>query len=168
LLLPLSLTGLILSNFTENIFFHAMGYSVIPTVQVIIASLFPRTLFGYWKKEYSKEKLEWDAFKRHLTEYSRLEQYGTQDINMWGKWLVYGTSLGVGEQVANTLKTLNIPLEVPVAFPKYRHLFNPITVYTYYTPSSGSSSSYSSRSSSGSGGGFGGGRGFGGGGSGVR
>ncbi len=168
-LIIIAFTGFILSYHTEEILLRALGYSLIPILQVIIALIFPSTLFGYWKDDYYKEKLQWDAFKRHLLDYSRIEKYGTEDLNMWGSWLVYGTALGVGKQVSETLKKIDVPMNIPTNFPEYRTLFTPIITYSYTTPSSGT---YSSRgftsSSSRSGGGFGGGKGFGGGGGGVR
>ena len=83
-------------------------YGVITLVQVIVAATFPSTLFGYWKDDRYREKLQWDAFKRHLTDFSRLQQYGPEDVNMWGMWLVYGTALGVGEQVAQAMRNRKI------------------------------------------------------------
>jgi uncharacterized membrane protein len=168
-LVIIAFSGFLLSNHTEGIFLRTLGYSLIPITQVTTALLFPTTLFGYWKDGYYREKLQWEAFKRHLTDYSRIEEYGTEDLNMWGSWLVYGTALGVGKQVSETLKKIKVPIDIPTDFPEYRVLFTPIIRYSYITKSSGVANSRGfSTSSSRSGGGFGGGRGFGGGGGGVR
>ena len=45
---------------------------------------------------------------------------------MWGSWLVYGTALGVGDKVAQAMKSLNVRFpaaQLPVI--AHRH-FNPI------------------------------------------
>ena len=170
ILIIVNFSGFILSLHTENILFRSMGYSITPLLQIMVAAFFPSTLFGYWKEDFYHEKLQWEAFKRHLIDFSRIERYGAEDLEMWGKWLVYGTSLGVGKNVADALKKLEIPIDVATSFPQYRALFNPILVASFPSSSSSSSrsSSYSSKSYRGSGGGFGGGKGFGGGGSGVR
>jgi uncharacterized membrane protein len=143
------------------VFFKALVYSLIPLLQVIIAALFPTTLFGYWKGDNLREKLQWDAFKAHLSDFSQLDRYGPEDINMWGRWLVYGTALGVGDKVAEAMNMLEVDY-APVRFvPTYYYWFRPITTARLYG---------SSRSGSGGsgGGGFGGGGGMGGGGGGVR
>ena len=143
------------------VFFKALVYSLIPLLQVIIAALFPTTLFGYWKADNLREKLQWDAFKAHLSDFSQLDLYGPEDINMWGRWLVYGTALGVGDKVAEAMNMLEVDY-APVRFvPTYYYWFRPITTARLY----GSSRS---GSGGGGGGGFGGGGGMGGGGGGVR
>jgi uncharacterized membrane protein len=143
------------------VFFKALVYSLIPLLQVIIAALFPTTLFGYWKDDNLREKLQWDAFKAHLSDFSQLDRYGPEDINMWGRWLVFGTALGVGDKVAEAMNMLEVDY-APVRFvPTYYYWFRPITTARLY----GSSRS---DSGGGGGGGFGGGGGMGGGGGGVR
>ncbi|MFP3951740.1 MAG: DUF2207 family protein [Candidatus Bathyarchaeia archaeon] len=134
---------------------------LVPILQSGSALAFPSTLFGRWKGEAYKEKLEWDAFARHLDDFSRLREYAPEDIIIWGKWLVYGTALGVGESVARTMRELDIDLPAARAVSIMPIYFHPLVVAS--APSRGRVSG----SSSGGGGGFGGG-GFGGGGAGVR
>ena len=134
----------IVSPNADWVFFKALVYSLIPLLQVIIAALFPTTLFGYWKDENLREKLQWDAFKAHLSDFSQLDRYGPEDINMWGRWLVYGTALGVGDKVAEAMNMLEVDY-APVRFvPTYYYWFRPITTARLYG---------SSRSGSGGGGG---------------
>ncbi|MCK4581918.1 DUF2207 domain-containing protein, partial [Candidatus Bathyarchaeota archaeon] len=97
---------------TENatgILMEAVFYGAIPVIQCIIAFTFPSTLFGRWKEDAYREKLEWDSFMRHLSDFSQLQRYETEDLNMWGRWLVYGTAMGVGEKVAEAMQRLNLP-----------------------------------------------------------
>jgi uncharacterized membrane protein len=168
----LALPGLIIATallFITNPSFSpirsaAIAASVIPIVQVIVAAGFPSSLFGRWKGESYREKLEWDAFTRHLDDLSQIERYPPEDIGMWGEWLVYGTALGVGDAVVRALRVLDIDLpeaRYMRAMPIYFHPF--VVASTRRVSSSGGRTSGSF-----GGGGFGAGGGFGGGGGGVR
>lgn len=132
-------------------------------VQSAIALSFPSTLFGHWKDDRYKEKLEWDAFARFLSDLALIRQYSPKDMSMWGEWLVYGTALGVGKKVESAMEALNIELPqaaVPLAT-GVRSAFVPVLAFT--PPSRGGSGG-----GFGGGGSFGGGGGFGGGGVGGR
>ena len=142
----------------------AVTASLIPIVQVIVAGGFPSSLFGRWRGDAYREKLEWDAFTRHLDDLSQIERYPPEDIGMWGEWLVYGTALGVGDAVVRALRVLDIDLpeaRYMRAMPIYFHPF--VVASTRRVSSSGGRVSGSF-----GGGGFGAGGGFGGGGGGVR
>lgn len=144
-----------------GIFLNAAGYGAIVLGQVIVAMIFPSTLFWHWKGDNYREKLEWDAFRNHLSDFSRLQQYGLEDINMWGSWLVYGTALGVGKFVAEAMQSLKIDYSTVHLVQTYPYWFIPI--------STADTSMMGGGSGGGGGGGFGGGGGgFGGGGAGVR
>lgn len=139
-----------------SILFHATITSLIPMIQFSIALAFPSTLFGKWKGLAYKEKLQWDSFKKFLSDLALIRKYAPDDLSMWGSWLVYGTSLGLGDNVVKIMKELKIPLK-ELEFTPYMPLFvRPIM--TAYPPSA---------QTRGSSGGFGGG-GFGGGGGGAR
>lgn len=172
LVLPLLFLGAIPCGLSILMFILAPGaaYLLIPAgilsfivaVQVGIAALFPSTLFGVWKGDHYKEKLEWDAFAYFLSDLALIRQYSPADLSMWGEWLVYGTALGLGEAVEQAMKNLNISLP-DVGMPLYSNMpviFAPIVLYS--PPSSGGSGGF------GGGGSFGGGGGFGGGGVGGR
>ena len=68
------------------------------------------SLFGRWKENYYKEKLEWDAFKTFLSDFASIKKYAPDDLNMWQEWLVYATTLGVGDKVVEAMKQLNIQI----------------------------------------------------------
>jgi uncharacterized membrane protein len=169
LLLGYAITMLGLFTFSllaEGVYMRAAGYAGLSLVQVIVAVMFPSTLFGYWKDDNLREKLQWDAFKRHLSDFSQLDKYGPEDAGMWGSWLVYGTALGVGDKVAEAMEMLEIDYAPMRMVPTYGYWFRPITTArTYYgSGRSGGRGGFGG----GGGGGFGGGGGSGGGGGGVR
>lgn len=173
IVLPLIFLGAIPCGLSILTFIFAPGaaYLLVPAgilsfivaVQVGIAALFPSTLFGVWKGDHYKEKLEWDAFAYFLSDLALIRQYSPADLSMWGEWLVYGTALGLGDRVEAAMKDLNISLP-DVGMPLYSNMpviFAPIVLYS--PPSSGGSGGFG-----GGGGSFGGGGGFGGGGVGGR
>ena len=167
-LIPFLLTGIVMvavtliltfvSSMQSYILIPAIVLWVIVVVQVVIAIVAPSTLFGHWKDNRYKEKLEWDAFSRFLSDMAIIQKYVPSDLSMWGEWLVYGTALGVGANVERAMKVLNISIPetgVPVGVMGMNAAFVPLMHFT--PPSHGGSG----------GGGFGGG-GFGGGGAGGR
>ena len=173
IILPLIFLGAIPCGIAILLFIFAPGasYLLVPAgilsfivaVQVGIAALFPSTLFGFWKDDHYKEKLEWDAFAFFLSDLALIRQYSPADLSMWGEWLVYGTALGLGDKVEQAMKNLHISLP-DVGMPLYSNMpmiFAPIVLYS--PPSSGGGSG-----GFGGGGSFGGGGGFGGGGVGGR
>ena len=158
----LAILAFILAPGAAYLLIPAGVLSFIVAVQVGIAALFPSTLFGFWKGDHYKEKLEWDAFAYFLSDLALIRQYSPADVSMWGEWLVYGTALGLGDKVEQAMKNLNISLP-DVGVPLYSNMpviFAPIVLYS--PPSSGGSGGF------GGGGSFGGGGGFGGGGVGGR
>ena len=44
----------------------------------------PPTLFGHWKDDHFKEKLEWDAFAHFLSDMAMIQKYAPEDLSMWG------------------------------------------------------------------------------------
>ena len=86
-------------------------------VQAVIAIVMPSTLFGHWKGDKHKEKLEWDAFAHFLSDLAQMRKYAPEDLSMWGEWLVYGTALGVGDKVESAMASLNINSPRPESLP---------------------------------------------------
>jgi uncharacterized membrane protein len=145
------------------ILFPAVVLWIIVVIQIAIAFAAPSTLFGHWKDDRYKEKLEWDAFSHFLSDMAMIQKYSPADLTMWGEWLVYGTALGVGDKVERAMKTLRISIPesgVPLGVMGMNAAFVPLMHFS--PPSHGSSGGGGF-----GGGGFGGG-GFGGGGAGGR
>jgi len=121
--------------------------SIVIVIQSIVAMVFPTTLFGLWKGDTYKEKLEWDAFRKFLSNLALMKQYSPADILMWGEWLVYGTALGVGDKVEAAMKALNVNIQDVNVVPYHSINRSFLPIYSYAPPSSGGGGS----------GGFGGG-----------
>ncbi len=155
----------------SNLLVTPIILGVVALLQVAIAYAFPSTLFGRWRDGIYKEKLEWDAFRAHLSDHSQLSKYSTDDISMWGSWLVYGTALGVGDKVANAMKEFNIKLDAAVVATSAHTHFHPMIAARPMAGGAGGGGGIGPKRGGGGragGGGFGGGRGRGGGGAGRR
>lgn len=140
-----------------------LSNSIIVTIFILLAqaavpALSSSTLFGRWKGDYYKEKLEWDAFRNFLSNFAMIKKYAPEDLDMWKEWLIYGTALGVGDKVREAMDAMNIIIPIAAAESGMRTHF----AHAY------SSSAPRSSGSGGGGGGFGGGGGSGGGGGGAR
>jgi len=135
--------------------------SVILLIQSIAALAAPLTLFGRWKGMMYKEKLEWNSFKRLLSDLAMIKRYAPQDLSIWKEWLIFGTTLGVGEKVVEAMKELRIPMVEADIVGVMPTAFRPIDAIAPVSSGAG-------RSGGSGGGGHGGGGGFGGGGGGAR
>lgn len=123
----------------------------------LIAFFTPSALFGRWKGEYYKEKMEWDAFRKFLLDIAMMKKYLPEDVVIWKEWLIYGTALGAGENVIKAMNALDVDI------PEVRSA--PFVYYSFHSVNRSVSSAYSAATG---GGGRGGGGGFGGGGAGGR
>jgi uncharacterized membrane protein len=158
---------------------YLMGVPVVIGIVIIaqsaVAYRFPVFLMGRYRPGLYKEKLEWNAFREFLSDFSQMQKYGTEDLSMWGSWLVYGTALGVGDKVTQAMKSLNVKFAA-ASVPMVAHAhFYPITTTRRKVVYTSSGSGYhgggghrGGGGSRGGGGGHGGGGGRGGGGAGRR
>ncbi|MBA3491916.1 MAG: DUF2207 domain-containing protein [Rubrobacteraceae bacterium] len=81
-----------------------------------------RRVFGYsgsalhrmWVRRTPKGALlhaRWQAFRRYLNDFSRVEDSPPASLALWEQYLVYGIALGVAEQVLEAAR-LHAPPEV--------------------------------------------------------
>ncbi|RLE85895.1 MAG: hypothetical protein DRJ41_00290 [Thermoprotei archaeon] len=140
--------------------YTSFAMSVALVLQSLVCLVSPPSLFGRWRGESYKEKLEWGAFRRFLSNIVLIKKYAPEDLVIWKEWLTYATALGVGESVTKAMRSLNIEIpeieiaeRLPVIYAVYRSHVLP---------------AISPRSSSGGTGSFGVGGGHGGGGAGGR
>ncbi|MCD6510493.1 MAG: DUF2207 domain-containing protein [Thermoprotei archaeon] len=125
---------------------------------MIACAIPPEQIFGKWKDDVYKEALEWNAFRRLLENFAKIQEYKPEDLAIWQEWLIYGTTLGVGKAVVNAMKELDVPIPPEMAMIASRPMIISSVV----------KSAMASTGGKGGKGGFGAGGGFGGGGGGVR
>lgn len=157
----IALTLYILSvNFAGYIYFADLFFKIFGfAIMFAILFLTPSHVLGRWREEFYKEKLEWSAFAKFLSDLANIDKIDItkkgQDI--WKKWFVYATALGVGSTFLNNLEKLG--LHIPSVSDNYHsNLISFTSIYN--TTSSYASSERSSE--------YGGGGGSGGGGAGGR
>ncbi|MDL5504111.1 MAG: DUF2207 domain-containing protein, partial [Candidatus Methanoperedens sp.] len=67
--------------------FYLLSIGIYTSLILLLQTLPPlfvsSSLFGRWKENYYKEKLEWDAFKTFLSDFASIKKYAPQDIKMW-------------------------------------------------------------------------------------
>jgi uncharacterized membrane protein len=147
-------------------------FSCVIFIQSLPPVLAPSVLFGRWKENYYKEKLEWDAFRTFLKDFVAIQKYAPEDLKIWQEWLVYATALGIGREVAKAMEKLNIYIpEVDIIsdMPYYfQHSYSRASELIIQPGESEGFGFSGGGGGFGSGGGFGGGGGVGGGGGGAR
>lgn len=156
---------------TSFLFFFGVFTSIVLLLQSIPPLFVSSALFGRWEENYYKEKLEWDAFKTMLLDFTSIKKYVPEDIMMWQEWLVYAAALGVGNKVVEAMKELKMEIpevrvatDMPIYFRETYSLTSPPS-----PPPKGDSGGWDRDFGGGGGGGdFVGGGGFGGGGGGAR
>jgi uncharacterized membrane protein len=125
---------------------------ILPLAMIIGLFIRKTSLFIRFKKEHYNEYQQWQGFKKYLSHLDSIPRTSYKGVVMWEKYLVYATAMGVGKEVLEQLRKLNVIDQ------KYYNRTSMI-----YTPSA-----FGATTSSGSGGGMGGGGGIGGGGGGGR
>jgi uncharacterized membrane protein len=80
--LALSILLMLVYPYVRGVAWTASTLSALSLLQLALALAYPSTLFGRWKGEHYKEKLEWDAFKNMLSNLAQMERYGPQDLSM--------------------------------------------------------------------------------------
>jgi len=126
--------------------------------------LLPPQVFGRWKGDYYRERLEWEAFRNFLSDLAMMKKYAPEDLVLWRDWLLYAVALGVAERVEKAMEELHIKIPAALKAPYLRSRFH----RTYAQVHSSYRDARTTSGGGGLGGGFGAGGGFGGGGAGGR
>lgn len=72
---------------------------------VSLAIIFiPEDIFGQWTEKGRLYYLKWKNFKKFLSDNSLIKEHPPESIVIWNKYLVYGTALGVADEVYESMK----------------------------------------------------------------
>jgi uncharacterized membrane protein len=172
-----TLISLIFSSFIGLVGAAVVAWVVFRRVSGKAGSAFGSALHRMWVRRTLKGALlhaRWQAFRRYLTDFSRMEESPPASLALWEQFLVYGIALGVAEQVLEAAR-LHAPPEIAEGGSFYSpgivgSISGPY-VFSFSNLENDFSEAFTPLSSSGSGGGGsfsgGGGGGFGGGGGGA-
>jgi uncharacterized membrane protein len=172
-----ALISLIFSSFIGLVGAAVVIWVVVRRVFGNAGSAFGLALHRMWVRRTPKGALlhaRWQAFRRYLSDFSRLEESPPASLALWEQFLVYGIALGVAEQVLEAAR-LHAPPEISERGSFYSpgivRSISGAYVFSFPNLENDFSEAFSPPSSSGSGGGGGfsggGGGGFGGGGGGA-
>jgi uncharacterized membrane protein len=84
----------------KNAIFAAIFLGIIS----VIVGLIPEDIFGHWTNEGRVYYLKWMNFKKFLKDNSLIKEHPPESIVIWNKYLVYGTALGVADEVYESMK----------------------------------------------------------------
>ncbi len=149
--------SLAVEGYVDDLIFMGAGALLVLNIPHLLLGA---QVFGRWKRDFYRERLEWEAFRKFLSDLAMIKKYAPEDVSIWEDWLIYGTALGVADKVEEAMKELKVevPLLTKSRFARHR-------MHHFHKHVSGASVSGSGGSF---GGGFGAGGGFGGGGAGGR
>jgi len=106
-----------------------------------------------FKREYYKEYLEIESFRRFLNDYAQLKKYFPEDKVIWKDWLLIATALGVADNVIKVMREKGFKIDELLDYEEIKDFS-----VSFYSGVALSSSSSSSGGFEGAGGGGGGGR----------
>lgn len=88
------------------------AYTLLGGIFLIIFSIItfvvPDDIFGQWTEKGRLFYLKWKNFKKFLNDNSLIKEHPPESIVVWNKYLIYGSALGVAENVYKSMK-LQVP-----------------------------------------------------------
>lgn len=106
--LGLAIISFFISLFVTKFNFALLGASIFLGIVSAIMICLPEDIFGRWTESGRVYYLKWRNFKKFLKDYSLIKEHPPESIAIWNKYLVYGTALGVADEVYKSMK-LNVP-----------------------------------------------------------
>ena len=102
-------------------------YPLVAGILLIIFSVCIRRvsddIFGKWTEEGRVYYLKWSNFKKFLKDNSLINEHPPESIVVWKKYLIYGTALGVADNVYKSMK---------FQMPNYLDYDDDLLYYHYY------------------------------------
>ena len=77
----------------------ALGVCSIVNAAMLIGALTQRKLWRRRTPEAETEAERWDAFRRYLTDFPRLDEAPPASLALWERFLVYGIAFGIADRV---------------------------------------------------------------------
>ena len=96
----------IFTNLANGI--YAVAGGVFLVIFSIIIKRLDDDIFGRWTENGRTFYLKWRNFKKFLKDNSLINEHPPESIVIWNKYLVYGSALGVADEVYKAMK-LHVP-----------------------------------------------------------
>lgn len=82
--------------------------SIVLVAISIISIALPEKIAGRWTPYGQEYYSKWHGFMRYVKDYSLMKECSPESIEIWNKYLVYATALGVADGVRKAMR-LSIP-----------------------------------------------------------
>lgn len=96
----------IMTNLANGIYSLAGGVFLV--IFSIILMRLDNDIFGRWTESGRTFYLKWRNFRKFLKDNSLINEHPPESIVIWNKYLVYGSALGVADEVYKSMK-LHVP-----------------------------------------------------------
>ena len=87
---------------------YALAGGIFLVIFSVILKRMDDDIFGRWTENGRTFYLKWRNFKKFLTDNSLINEHPPESIVIWNKYLVYGSALGVADEVYEAMK-LHVP-----------------------------------------------------------
>jgi uncharacterized membrane protein len=84
--------------------------AVLFGVVAIVSLILPQRLEGQWTTYGEEYDAKWHNFKKYIKDFSLIKEYPPESVEVWNKYLVYATALGVADAVRKAME-LYVPQE---------------------------------------------------------
>ena len=82
-----------------DVFLVALGACAIANAALLVIGLTRVRMWRRRSKAGQTEAERWDAFRRYLTDFPRLQEAPPATLELWERFLVYGIAFGIAERV---------------------------------------------------------------------
>ncbi len=76
-----------------------VGVAAFVNAAIVLGALTQRRLWRRRSKQGNLEAERWEAFRRYLTDFPRLQEAPPATLELWERFLVYGIAFGIAERV---------------------------------------------------------------------
>ncbi|WP_298524352.1 DUF2207 domain-containing protein [uncultured Methanobrevibacter sp.] len=90
------------TNLPNGVF--AIGGGIVLAIFSFIVIMLPEDIFGQWTRMGREYYLKWKNFKKFLEDNSLINEHPPESVVVWKKYLIYGTALGVADNVYKAMK----------------------------------------------------------------
>ena len=82
--------------------------SIVLGTASLISIMLPEKIAGQWTTYGREYYAQWHSFKKYIEDYSLIKEYSPKSVNVWDKYLVYATALGIADEVKKSME-MSIP-----------------------------------------------------------
>ncbi len=85
-------------------------YSLISSLILMIVSIssfiMPQKIAGQWTTYGEEYDARWHKFAKYLQDYTLMKEYPPESVEIWDKYLVYASALGIADKVTESMELI--------------------------------------------------------------